>query len=210
MIEPGCFGVPSVFSFTSKVCGKCDHFSSCQKKAHAALIAHPQQHVVRSLLEKHNAYVHENEEEMPEGAVLSVSRPAPKSKRESQVRFALTPEQMLLLGSLPKKVADYLKKLMVRGLDRQILEAASKGENLFTQDKHRPYQLALDMLMEGGLTKPMLRAAYIEKLGWTERASSSQVSIVWSLFKAMNLAEEQGCSLVPSPSVLRKNSFIEK
>lgn len=209
MSNPGCFGVPSVFSFTSPICGKCGSFEACRSQAHAALLSHPQQWVVRSLLEKHNAYCHREDVVLPERSEIETSRPAPKVASKNAVRFALTPEQMLLLGSLPKKVAEYLKKLMVRGIDRQVLEAAGKGENAFTAEKHRPYRLALDMLFEGGITKPALRTAYCDKLGWSESAAFSQVSMIWHLFPAMRLAENQGCALVPSPRVLSKNSSIK-
>jgi len=205
VIQPGCFGAPSVFSFNSRVCGKCGQSDECQKAAHAALLAAPV-HLVGNLLREHEEYCRRKATTAPEGSVLATTLPAPVQKQRKAVRFPITDVQEELLRSLPKKVGDYLRKLMVRGIDREVLEAAGVGKNAFSVAKHRPYALALNMLFEGGMTKQMLRVAFCEELGWSDVASYPQVSMIWHLFPAMGLAEEQGCSLIASSAVKTRNT----
>lgn len=203
-MQPGCYGAPSVFSFSSRVCGKCGHFDDCQSTVHAALKSAPV-YLVSKMLHEHDAHCRMKGGVAPDGATLTTTLPAPARRCKKPVRLQLDQFQLDQLAALPKKVGDYLKKLMVRGIDKEVLEAAGKGKNAFTLDKHRPYALALDMLFEGGLTKPMLRTAYCERLGWSEVAAFPQVSMIWHLFPAMGLAKEQGCALIASPNVRTRN-----
>lgn len=205
--KPGCFGVPAVFSFTSRVCAKCERFNQCQVEAHSSLLAAPVT-IVGKVLEQHNRYCHANGLSVPNvGNVLITSMPTVRPTR-SPTRLEITAEQQATIDALPKKTGDYLRKLIVRGVDKEVLDAAERGENAFTMTKHRPYRVALDMLLEGGITKPALRVAYCDQLGWSKPAAFSQVSMVWGLFPAMRLAEERGASLMPLPNIRCKNSSI--
>lgn len=207
MIEPGCFGIPSVFSFTSRVCGKCPHFGRCQSQAHAVLQAAPRE-LVSKLLGEHIAYCRSQNIEIPDNATLEFSQPMPVVKSKVAVRYPLTDDQLSVLVGMKKKASEYLRKLMVRGTDKEILSAAELGQNAFTPEKHRAYHLALEMLLEGGITKPFLTAAYCDQLGWSDQSAKSQTSLIWDLFPSMGLALVQGCALIAGPTVRCKNSSI--
>lgn len=205
MTKPGCFGVPSIYSFTSRVCGKCDHAAACQPVAHSALASAPLGVSIR-LLRQHEDHCAAVGGTLPVGATLIVSRVLPTARKAPALRLPLNEGQTALLKTLPKRSADYLKKLMVRGVDRAVLAAAKNGENGFTKTKHRPFHLALEKLLEGGITKGQLRVAYCEELGWSETSSFPQVTMIWNIFPAMGLAVEQGCALVVGPGVKSKNA----
>lgn len=207
MIRPGCFGVPSVFSFTSRVCGKCEHHGNCQSQAHAALLGAPPR-LVGKLLEQHNEYRRAVDASTPESTTLNTTRPTPKTASKLAVRLPLSDAQLATLSGMTKRAAEYLKRLMVRGIDKEVLTAAEMGRNGFMSSKHRSLHLALERLLEGGLTKASLRLAYCEDLGWSETSAFSEVTLVWKIFQAMGLAVEQGCSLVAAPTVICKNAAI--
>jgi len=191
----GCFGIPSIFSFESRVCGKCKEFVECQKESEITLRRLPEGKAIHRLL-----VLHENFRRKQGGL-----DPLPIVAQRAQ----LSPDQESVIRDLPKKTGAYLRKLMIRGKDVEIREAAHRGENPFEVEGHRPYHLAFDALLSGGFTKPYLRAAFIEGLGWSESASFSQVSIIWKLFPALGVAEESGCALVASPNVRCNNNRVK-
>lgn len=190
--RPGCFSAPSIFSFTSRVCNACPEFAPCQKGAESRLGALPDSPAVRTILAQHEGYRRSQ----------AGLQPLPEVKG----RAPLSEAQESLAASLPKKAGDYLRKLFARGLDVQIREGAMTGVNPFRMNGQRPYHVAFEMLMRGSITKPALRAAYIEELGWGNAAAGPQVSLVWSLFPALGIADHDGCRLVPSPMMGGQNS----
>ena len=196
---PGCYGVPSIFSFNSPVCPGCMHFEGCKDSSRDALKRLPDSPGVRLALSR---FVTVTEQE-PMGRKL-ITRAARVPKR-----MPLTEDQLAKVAELPKKAGEYLRTLFSKGMDTKVVEAAKNGENPFCKDKARPYHLAFDQLLEGGFTKGFLRVSLIETLGWSESSAFSQVSIIWNVFQALGVAQEQGCALVPTPNVRCKNSVIQ-
>lgn len=195
MKNPGCYGVPSVFSFTSRVCGGCGSFEGCQRQSHDTLKLLPSNPGVQAMLLKHENHLRQKE---------GLSPLVPKSRQKNTI----TEEQEQQVRSLPKKVGDYLRKLFKRGEDIKIRECAGKGENPFTEEKSRPYRVAFEYLLDGGFTKRFLRTAFMEEMGWSEASAFSQVSIVWHVFVALGVAEESGCALVPTSLVQTRGQKV--
>lgn len=209
MHKLGCFGIPSIFSFSSQTCAKCAEFSECQQSSHAALKSAPIA-IVGALLEAHEQYEHEHSLDTLPPKQLTVTKTAPKTTRDKRAkRFPLTQEQKTLLASITNKAAaTFIEKLFVRGLQGEIANAAKECKSAFTEEKHRPYHLALSMLFKFGFTKPVLRSAYENVLGWSKQSAATQVSITWGVLIALGLAEERGIALVASPKIITENRQI--
>ena len=210
-MTPGCFGIPSIFSFTSRVCGKCSHFQTCRVEAHAALKAAPIE-IVRHQLRAHEDYCRAHSADSGEEKKIEFTRKVAPSKKVRSLpkKIDLTDAQKAMLEALPAKVSGLLSRLMKRGVDTSVLLAAQHGNNGFDPAKHRSLHLALDMLLEGGITKPALRTAFVEKLGWAETSAFAECTLIWKVFPLLKLAVEQGASLVPGPGVRCKNESIHK
>lgn len=205
-----CFGIPSIFSFASEVCKSCSDFGDCQRLSHAALKGAPA-HIVRPFITAHEAYEQSQAIDSPTAATLNTTQQVPHkarvSKRKAQ-RFPLTEDQKALLAPLSKTAANFVEKLFVRHADQEILSAAREGRNGFNQDKHRPYHLAMNMLLESGFVRPVLRQAYMDELGWSNTSAKTQVSLTWQVFIALGLANEDGIALVPSDLVKASSNNV--
>lgn len=185
---PGCFGIPSIFSQTSKVCGVCPQSEPCKGRVVEALVSMPRSQKVKGLL-----------------ASFGVEPKEPTKPK----RKALTSEQQEVVASLPKKAGDYLRTLYSRGRDVVIREAAKLGENPFNTFNARPWSAAFNALMRGGVSKAALKMEFVCELKWSESAAKSQVSIIWSVFKALGIAvEDHKGILKPHPSMHCDNSQV--
>lgn len=211
MEKRSCFGIPSIFSFTSDACRGCSDFSGCQRDSHAALKGAPLR-IVRALIAEHEAFEGHQAIETPDAAVLDTTQSIPSearvTKRKAAQRYPLTAEQKSTLSALPKTVAAFIEKLYVRHAHEEIINAAKEGRNGFSHDKHRPYYLALNMLLQSGFVRPVLRSAYQTELGWNDASAKTQVSLTWQVLIALGLAKEEGIALVASDSVKARSRNI--
>lgn len=209
-MQPSCFGVPSVFSFKCDVCSNCGHFTDCEESAYFALRSIAHRLPVEQALIEHERFRRAKDGDegvaAPDPLVIVEAQP----RRARVARYDLTPDQERRLSKLPKKVADYLRKLFVRGLDVKIQMAAERGENPFDGGKFCTQQVAFDMLLCGGFTKRDLKAQFMDRLDWQESSAYSQVSLVWQVFIELDIAREEGCRLIPSPRVQCNHNGIRK
>ena len=189
MVEPGCYGIPSIFSFKSEVCGSCSHASNCQSDAHSALLALKRLPIVADVLNEHNEYVHNViVTKFPRPARVQLSKPIPVQRNNNITRVALTEEQLDTLEALPKKVQTFLRAVWARGEDKTMWEAARNGLNPFEEDRNRPYHLAYQELMKGKVSRAYLSNVIMDNLGWAYSSAYSQVSMIWRVLPCLNLA----------------------
>ena len=206
MTKLRCFGIPSVFSFTSQTCVKCADFALCQAASHAALKAAPV-HLVRNLLNSHDKYEKANGLATPNGLALNLTAQVPEQSVKSTRVLSHGQEEML--GGIPKSAAVALRKLMVLGLDEEALSAAKQGRNAFTLEGNRPFYVAMQTLLSHGFTKPYLTTMFQEQLGWSKASAQTQTSLVWRVFIAIGVAVEDGCGLIAAPGIAAKSRRVK-
>jgi hypothetical protein len=174
-LKPNCYGIPSIFSFKSKVCGACQHFTECQKESHEELLRFGDLRIVANILSQHESF-------------RSKSQPAKVRKS----RLALTSEQMLSLEAYPKKVQSFLKAVWSKGKHVEMLNRMQRGENPFDKDGARPFYVAFGLLLRGKASRGDFCVAFMDELGWSYSAAYSQVSMLWHILPALDLAEING------------------
>lgn len=187
-----CFGVPSVFSFKSKVCESCNEFTQCQKDSYSALIAIREYPISTVALTQHEEFRVRSGQVVADPLALELTKPIPASTERKATRYALTTEQISRIATLPKKVGGFLEKLYVRGLDKQIERDVAEGKNPFSLTNARPYHAAYEVLSKGRVHRSKMSNELMEMLGWTYASSYSQVSMIWQIFPELGLAKEEG------------------
>lgn len=201
MIHKGCFGIPSIFSFTSKTCERCSDFSDCQQGSYAAL-SHVSKSLSGDLLTQHRNY----SGTAPLQRGLNVSKPTPvRTTKLKQIKRELTAEQESIVDGCQKNVGIFLTKLYERGMDDLIEDRILMNENAFEEDGYRPYHLAYKYLTQGCVSRPYMTQMFQQDMGWTRKAARSQSAVVWEVFLALDLAEVQGAYLAPRPRIPCKN-----
>lgn len=209
-IVPGCFSVPSVFSFKSKICPKCKHFENCRGEVRDLLHAAPDFLAVRVALIEHERW---NEIAGFDG-VMTAPVPAARSQgrpsRAIHPTFPLTQDQERIIASMPARVGVELHKLYSRGKDVLIRRSIVAGKPaLEGHSGNRSLKVALSALVTNDLTKQNLKAAFVTELGWSDRAAQNEVSMMWHVLTALKVAVENHGRLVIAPSLLTENRCIE-
>lgn len=203
--QPGCFGVPSVFSFKAPACAGCPARDACQEVAYAALMAAPEKGFLMRLIREHDA----NRRPAPAGRGYDPEFTVPEVPARNPSKSELTPDQEALIQSLPKKAGTYLRTLLKRGILARIRKCALAGINPFPEEQYRPAHLAYELLMRGGFTKRELRLAYASTLGWKDSAAAPQVTIIWQVFQALEIGAEAGCRMVAHPMLAAQNQVSQ-
>ena len=91
-------------------------------------------------------------------------------------------------ATMPKKAKEALERWSGRGID--LKRAASLGVNPFdTQGGYM--KIVFRMLFVGGFTRPELRQALTQELGWVEATASSHVGIAVGALLATGAAVER-------------------
>lgn len=191
-----CYGIPSIFSFKSDVCEKCIEFTDCQKEAHSALTALREYPIATTMLKQHDEYVARSGRVVPSASSVNLLKSIPVQAQGKLTRYALTEGQITRISSLPKKIGNFLEKVWVRGLDKQIKEDILNGKNPFNERNARPYHAAYDLLISGRAHRSKLSSHLMEKLGWTYASAYSQVSMIWQIFPELGIAEVEDVFLV--------------
>lgn len=205
--HPGCFGVPSVFSFTSPVCTGCASSQACRAASYQALLSMADSPFVGRFIAEHEAHNRQSSCQVEAPAHrpdVTINAPVPRVKGE----FVPTEDQMRALESLPKKAAAYMLRLLKKGYADRIKEAARLGVNPFRNAPAKGAYVAYELLMQGRVSKSGLRAAFQERLGWTEGAAFSEVSMIWRVFCAMDIAQEEGEVLRVHPMLGAQNAHV--
>lgn len=191
MIEPGCFGVPSIYSFKSKVCGGCKFRDNCQIASQQALLAIKSSSVVTDILSQHIEYSSSkglNSSQASERVYFTQSIQAHQSVKKA--RYALTAKQLELLDNTPKKVSAFLNTIWSKGLHIEMLERARAGQNPFDINKNRPYHLACrELIAKTKITRSSLVSVIMDEFDWTYSAAYSQVSLMWQVLPALEITE---------------------
>ena len=183
---PGCYGIPSVFSFKSEVCKVCQFNQQCRKVSFEKLKGVPENIHTRNLLRDHERV--EAAFKSSEGYIDPFEGVKPRKTRlkrsEAIFKVELNAEQEEKLKTLPKKVAAVASALWRKGF------SPIGKENPFSESGNRPYYNAFEAMRAGKVTKKGLRMAFCERMGWSETSAYSEVSIVWSLFPVLGIARE--------------------
>lgn len=196
--SPGCFGIPSVFSFRSQHCSRCAaHREACQRQVLDTLRGMDQGiDAVRVALIEHERAVG-----------LSSRAPLQVQGRGSYVakspRFELTDAQQLTAAALPKKARARLEKLLRGGYDVLIRMAIKSGDLAFSKiNNQRSLVTALQLLASNpAITRGGLRAAYVGTLGWSDLSAKNEVSIMWQVLPGLGIAVQNSASLALSPEL---------
>ena len=191
-----CFGVPSIFSFKSKVCGNCGEFNECQKQSYSALQEIREYPISTSLLNQHEDFRIQSGQVAKGSATLQLSKDVPSSSKKRATRYALTTEQLARIEELPKKIGNFLEKVWVRGLDRQINIDIEDNKNPFDANKARAYHMAYEVLCQGRAHRSKMSSELMNALGWTYASAYSQVSMIWQIFPELGIATHEGVFLV--------------
>lgn len=207
-----CFGIPSVFSFSSKTCATCGDFGHCRRLAHDELKKAPDIPVIRAALVVHERFEHAGVPlpvPSPEGKPSTAALPKARPSRAKRPSFELTEHQKQVIESVPVKVGDAITKLFKRGHDAEIRIALREGKTpLKNVPCYRALKVALKHLKKG-YDRQTLRTYFVEELGWSYTSAWNEVSLTWGILPAIGVAMEKHGRLVVAPSVLAKNDCIE-
>lgn len=184
MNSPGCFGVPSVFTFKSSICGACPSHGGCQKQAFAELQTVAGEAYAKPLLKQHIMFMQKIDVlEMP-----YIARP----RVVSDNRLALTEEQEAVLNSLPKKIAAFVRSVWTRGGFDDMVARFKAGDNPFDQKKNRTHHAVFEELKQSRCSRIHLVDKLRESFGWTYAAAYSEISAIWKALIALRFAFEDG------------------
>lgn len=208
MIHPGCFGIPSVFSFVSGVCANCREFGDCQAQSHYALTL-VDQSLVSDLLRQHENFANAQGVIRNRGGLETTRLPVRKTKI-LRVEKRLSEEQEGTIARASKKVGEYLRKLYLCDIESKISSAIQNERNPFCSDGARPYHAAYEAITTGSISKGYLTTMFQEDLGWSKASAKSQTSVVWGVFVALDLAVEDGAYLIASPRIPADNRSNRK
>lgn len=201
-----CFGIPSVFSFSSKTCSTCGDFDKCRDHSYQALKGVAQTPSIMSALIEHERFLHPIEN-VPD-PVPQATPAANKKKRPSRAKqkfFELTDMQQAMIEALPEKAREFARKIFKRGHDALIRAALRKNEvPLEGISGYRSLKVALRLLNEG-FDRQTLRVAFSEELGWSYRSAWNEVSLMWAVLPAIGVAHEKRGRLVVAPSITGNN-----
>lgn len=202
-----CFGIPSILSFKSKVCGSCVEFADCQKDAYIALNAIREYPIATTMLKQHEEYRIASGQTEVVLADVNLTKQVPLPNKRLVTRYALTTQQLERIALLPKKIGNFLEKVWVRGLDKHIHSDIVKGINPFNENKARAYHKAFEILNQGRAHRSKMSNELMNQLGWTYASAYSQVSMIWQIFPELGIAKEEGMFLVKSiPEYLDHNN----
>lgn len=187
-----CFGVPSIFSFKSNVCANCKEFADCQKESYSALLAIKEYPIATTMLSQHVEFMMRNGIAQSDAGALELSKPIPTHQKKKTTRYALTAEQIDRISQLPKKIGNFLEKIWVRGLEKQIMQDIRDNKNPFSEHNARPYHAAYEVLRTSRAHRSGMSNHLMETLGWTYQSAYSQVSMIWQIFPELGIAEVDG------------------
>lgn len=191
-----CFGIPSVFSFSSKTCSTCDDFGACRGKAHdelkessnlpgiqAALVAHARFEMgLSSLIEE------------PQESPPSVEA-APRNRARKRTLLKLSEAQQDALEGVSEKVAQMATRLLKRGLDVAVYRYLAGEGGADQLDSIR----GLHEVVVGaarGLHPSEVRANMIARYGWQYRSAHAEQRRLAGALVALGLAKEVAGRLV--------------
>jgi hypothetical protein len=183
MTRPKCFGVPSVFSFTSPVCAICTLKTDCQDVSYSALKGATQTLQISNLINMHerarSGFFSSNVAQV--GASSENVSKGLKTRRSQQKKI-LSVAQEVTLSKAPKKVAKVARTLLEKGFEFQ-------GANPF-KPTNKTYFTAFERLKAGPATKKDIRMTLCSELSWGETSAYSEVSVIWSLFPILGIASQ--------------------
>lgn len=186
-INPGCYGVPSVFTFKSAICGACPSHGGCQQQCFEELQAIKDEPYAAPLLKQHTMFMMRlDQTKLPNVA---------KVRLVEDKRKALTEEQESILSSLPKKVAAFVRSVWTRGGFEDMLNRFNRGDNPFDQSKNRTHHAVFELLKQSECSRIQLVETLREKFDWTHAAAYSEISAIWKALIALNFATEDGAFL---------------
>jgi hypothetical protein len=175
MTDRGCFGMPSVFNPASKTCQGCPGSSQCRDRALDAL-----ERVRGTIRVEHLIMEFRTEFVQPAAA--------------------LTLEQESVVASMPAKIMERLRGLLLARFDRKASVALLHGINPFPERGAKHMHLAGQLLLAGGFTKSQFRKECEQRFGWTEGTAFSQVSQAIALLRGLGLTTEHGDRVSPAGS----------
>lgn len=190
---PGCYGHASSFSHTSKTCGVCPAFSTCEVKVAEKLKSMSKKVDLTDFIIRHDSasllagipIVHETDVQ------IDSKKPIKRTQPVKKVNRVYTADEEAIMKSLPKKVVVFGKQLIDSGLDKIALKTLLGGSNPFPYDGKRFLHLASKLLLNDGFTRQELKALYMTN-GMSDGTAASHVSMAVALFKAFKITVETG------------------
>jgi len=186
--QPGCFGIPSVFSVRSPKCNTCASANACVSVSRTVLsrIGDPE------LILTFSTMVAVND------PVERVAQPRPlevKVERATRARWAPTPTQKALIDSVPAAVGKMMRAMFRK--ETFIAQALANGENPFPNDSQRTASTMYLLLSNRvPVSKAQAKAALQSALGWASSSASVQASLIWRVFKELGIGVEDAAGLM--------------
>jgi len=184
---PACFGAPSIYSFTSQVCGACKHNTACAEEARVVLERIRDRVNVSDLLKLHDkaGTPHQARPNATQAAVAKVERTAPVEP----VTVDISPDEKAICERLNIKPAALAQNLCRKGMIARMRADFSARRNPFSDDRQKWLRVASDCLLKG-YSRQSLKQSFEAELGWSGQTASSHVSIVTPVFIAFGFAKE--------------------
>mgnify|MGYP000415605933 CR=1 FL=1 len=211
-----CFGVPSVFSFKSAHCGRCQSFEECRKSSYEELkSAALDSDVVRFALIEHERIEHDvgapANRSWATLTVASAVKPHCRSYALKRPRYGLTDAQARIVATVPKNAAIRLVKLFKSGDDVLVRRALLRGDRHFTEiSNQRSLVLCLRTLSRELLvTRRTLKAGFMSELGWANTSAQSETTIMWNVLPGLGVAYREGEALLLAPEFIADNNPIQ-
>lgn len=212
---PGCFGAPSCFASNGKVCQACVAYKQCGEE-----VTHTLERIkgivnVEDLMHKHNQALAKARNEKKEATsstpdIEKPLRPMPKQveriSKIEKITYEIDEKTESLIMTLPVKARSFATQLCKAGLIAQIKADLKSGGNPLEKTGPKWLSAALTKLIQGGFDRAELRAAFIERLQWSNETAASHVSLAVKLFTMFDIAIEDGGRIVPNPTLLEENS----
>lgn len=189
-----CYGVPSIFSFTSEVCGKCGGREGCRQVVYATLLTVADQPIVKHLLSVHQQHQVQEVQALP----IDTTRPMPQAKR--MVKRELTEGERKIVGLMPKKVGTLLSSIWMKSKDVAMRAAVARGENPFDPERARAYHTAYAGLSNGRVSRGSIVQSLMTEHGWSYSAAQSQATMVMHVLPALGFAVRDGDFLYKQPN----------
>ena len=187
-IAPGCFGIPSIYSFGSVTCANCPHTTGCQKESLRCLeedFPKKTTAIVR-LIDRHKRFQESLNAGHTRDEALEAINVHVERKRASKPLFALSEEQKRTVESQPEAIGAALTRFWQSGL------AYDGKTNPFPNRGFRSLRIAFDVLKNhGSVSRKSLKEVLMQN-SYTDSAAKTEVSRICRIFEILDIGTFQG------------------
>lgn len=180
----GCYGYVTTFNPGAETCTRCPLMKACKREAYNALKEMSGEIDVTGFIGRF-ADLAANDQEP-----IRMGRRVPKNSRQRLKQYMQTPNETLLVMSLPAKHRRLISGIHKKGIPVRNMVAA--GSNPF--DRYRPAFLRVPcrMLIEQGcFTRPQLKQALMREFPhWSEGTAESHASVAVGVLAALKVLKK--------------------